>query len=86
MAYYNYKELRDALPAKMVDKWEAEDGSADYDSTLWSYGADYIKQLTKERNEARKLAQEQRDKLMGMAAMPVAPDLFPWEQNERIEP
>jgi|688.fasta_scaffold84098_4 hypothetical protein len=53
MAHYNYKELRDSLPPEMVDKWSEEDGSTDYDSTLWCYAADYIDQLTKERDEAR---------------------------------
>jgi transposase-like protein len=62
MAYYNYKELRDALPPEMVDKWAEEDGSADYDSTLWSYGADYIAQLKKERDEARREAEIERDR------------------------
>ena len=53
MSYYNYKELRDALPPEMVDKWAEEDGTADYDSTLWSYGAEYIDQLKKERDEMK---------------------------------
>ena len=61
MAYYNYKELRDVLPPEMVDKWEEEDGSADYDSTLWSLGADYIEQLKKELDESRREAEEFRD-------------------------
>jgi len=59
MAHYNFKELRDALPPEMVAKWMEEDGSADYDSTLWSLGAEYIKQLKKERDEARNLAEEE---------------------------
>ena len=76
MAYYNYKELRDALPPEMVEKWANEDGSADYDSALWSYGAEYIEQLKKERDEARSIAAHWRD----IAAGPFAKDgLFPWE-------
>jgi len=76
MAYYNYKELRDALPPEMVDKWAKEDGSADYDSTLWSYGAEYIEQLKKERDEARSLAAHWRDMAAGSFA---SAGPLPWE-------
>ena len=48
MAYYNYKELRDELPPEMVDKWASEDGSADCNSKLWLYAAEYIRQLKAE--------------------------------------
>ena len=83
MAYYNYKELRDALPPEMVEKWAQEDGSADYDSTLWSYGAEYIEQLKKERDEARSLAAHWRD----IAAGPFAKDgSFPWENTQDHPP
>jgi hypothetical protein len=79
MAYYNYKELRDALPPEMVDKWAAEDGSADYDSTLWSYGAEYIEQLKKERDEARSLASHWRDIAAGSFSK-AGP--LPWENSQ----
>lgn len=83
MAYYNYKELRDALPPEMVEKWMNEDGSADYDSTLWSYGAQYIEQLKKERDEARSHAAHWRDIAAGSFAKDGS---FPWENTKDDAP
>jgi hypothetical protein len=66
MAHYNYKELRDSLPPEMVDKWSEEDGSTDYDSTLWCYAADYIERLERERDEARQQEQIHHDNTLAM--------------------
>lgn len=76
MAYYNYKELRDALPPEMVEKWSQEDGSADYDSTLWSYGAEYIEQLKRQLAETREEAENWRNNITPATEERL---LFSWE-------
>lgn len=93
MAYYNYKELRDSLPPEMVDKWAKEDGSADYNSTLWCYAADYIDQLTKERDGARRerdnFKKERNAKIDKIIAMQKfidhTQDRWDWHKNELKE-
>lgn len=58
MAHYAYKELLEVLPVSMVDQYFESGDGADYDSCLYSLGADYIIQLTEEVN---KLKQQLRD-------------------------
>lgn len=55
MAHYAYKDLRDVLPPDLTKDWE---GNADYDSELWTIGADYILKLEKERGELKTLLGE----------------------------
>ena len=78
MAYYNYKELRDSLPPEMVEKWAQEDGSADYDSTLWSYGAEYIEQLKRQLTETREEAENWRNNITPPTKAKL---LFSWENE-----
>jgi hypothetical protein len=76
MAYYNYKELRDSLPPEMVEKWANEDGSADYDSTLWCYAAAYIEHLKNQLADSRQEAENWRNNI---AAPNDEKLLFSWE-------
>jgi hypothetical protein len=50
MGYYAYKEMLEVLPPDLVKDWE---GSADYDSELWTIGADYIDKLKEEKKALR---------------------------------
>jgi len=50
MGCYSYKVMMEAVPPEIVDRWMEEDGTADYDSTLWVHAADYIDQLKNEVN------------------------------------
>lgn len=61
MASYAYKEMLEVLPPELVKDWE---GSADYNSELWTIGSDYILKLKRERGELKKLIKEALDALI----------------------
>lgn len=54
MAYYNYKHVRDQIPADFQGPWEKAwkeetgrdyEGTCDYDGELWILASDYIDHL-----------------------------------------
>jgi hypothetical protein len=54
MAYYNYKHVRDQIPAEFQGPWEKKwkeetgreyEGTCDYDGELWILASDYIDHL-----------------------------------------
>jgi hypothetical protein len=60
MAYYNYKHVRDSIPAEFREPWEQQfkaasgreyEGTADYDGDLWLLASDYIDHLKKRVTE-----------------------------------